>query len=88
MKRKLVLAGLIALSGCSMNPDTLRDVTAAQLGCAPVDVSVSNYVSDFPGPHRWNASCNGKNYTCMSRRDANKSTSERYVVAASCQRVK
>ena len=65
--RSLILLGLAATAAAcqSFVQNQLKIISAGHTGCAPEQLSISNFhANTFGGGEVWNATCNGKVYLC------------------------
>jgi len=66
MRIFLIFLLFSTLCGCA-SQGYLRSVSAGQIGCAPNEITISNYESSgYPGVRSWSliATCKGKDFIC------------------------
>ncbi len=66
MRIALLILPAIFLCSCA-SQGYLKSASAGQIGCAPNEITISNYESSgFPGVRSWSwtATCKGKDFIC------------------------
>ena len=57
------LVTLLLLGGCAASTSSLQSATSGAIGCAPSEISISDYRLNMY-TSSWTATCNNKTYYC------------------------